>query len=241
MPHNAVLIRKLETNFSLDREEVDAIAAILFHIRSYTARYDIVLERDRPSQCCLLLEGIACRYKIVAGGRRQIFSFHLPGDVPDLHSLHLDTMDHCLATVTIGLIPHATLREFMRTNPRIAEVFWRDTLIEASIFRAWMAGLGARGAYVRVAHFFCEMVTRLRALDLVERAACTVPMPLTQTIMAEALGLTPVHINRTLGALRENGLLTIVDGQMVILDWDRLQVGEFDPTYLHLRTTKMLN
>lgn len=144
-----------------------SVSALPFQVRSFPARSDVVRERDRSSQCCLLLKGISCRYKITSDGRRQIFSFHLAGDIPDLHSLHLDAMDHsfgAVAPITVGFIPHAILRNFLRTHSRISEVFWRDTLVEASIFRAWMTGLGARSAAARTAHFFCEIVTRLRSV-----------------------------------------------------------------------------
>jgi CRP-like cAMP-binding protein len=245
MPHNTVLLRKLNATFDLDHAERDAIAAIPFQLRSFAARHDVARERDSVTQCCLLLDGVACRYKIVADGRRQIFSFHFAGDIPDLHSLHLDAMDHCLGAVTpitVGIVPHATLREFMRAHPRISDVFWRDTLIEAAIFRAWMTGLGARSAYARMAHLFCEVVTRVRAIELVASDASTIPLPISQTVLAEALGLTAVHINRTLNALRADGFVTVDRGVLVINDWNGLQrAGDFDPAYLHLRAGRTLH
>jgi CRP-like cAMP-binding protein len=130
----------------------------------------------------------------------------------------------------------------MANHPQIADVFWRDTLIEASIFRAWMTGLGARSAYGRMAHFFCEMVTRFRAVQVAEQDAPAIRLPLTQAILADALGLTAVHVNRTLNSLRRDGLLTVHRGVLSILDWNGLQkAGDFDPAYLHLQCKKAVH
>ena len=110
-------------------------------VRELKADADIVRDQDRPSQCCAILEGFACRYKLLPGGRRQIMSFHIPGDIPDLQSLHLEVMDHSLATVVpskVAFIPHEAVRTFLGAHPRIADVFWRDTLIDAAVFREWV-------------------------------------------------------------------------------------------------------
>src|SRR5215211_3452460 len=111
-------------------DERRAIAALPITVRDLKADADIVRDQDRPSQCCAILEGFACRYKLLPGGRRQIMSFHIPGDIPDLQSLHLEVMDHSLATVVaskVAFIPHEVVRAFLRAHPRIADVFWRDT------------------------------------------------------------------------------------------------------------------
>jgi CRP-like cAMP-binding protein len=146
------LVRKLESIAPLSDEERQAIVGLPMMVRNLKADQDIVRDQDRPSQCCLILEGFACRYKVIEGGKRQIFSFHIPGDIPDLQSIHLDIMDHSLGTVVaskVAFIPHKTVRAFIRAHPRIGDVFWRDTLIDAAIFREWMAGLGRREAYAR--------------------------------------------------------------------------------------------
>jgi CRP-like cAMP-binding protein len=137
----------------------------------------------------------------------------------------------------VGFLPHETLRAFMRDHPRISDVLWRDTLIEASIFREWMVGLGTRSAYTRMAHFFCELMIKQRAVHLVDEDATELPMPLSQAEMGEALGLTPVHVNRTLKVLRDQGLISGGRGTITIRDWHGLkEAGEFDRTYLHLRS-----
>ena len=121
----------------------------------------------------------------------------------------------------------------MRSSNRIAQVLWRDKLIEAGVFREWMIGLGRRSAYARIAHLLCEMIARMRAIGLTDCDACR--LPLTQTEMADALGLSTVHVNRTLQQLRREGLIEFNRGSLRALNWERLRAaGDFDPTYLHL-------
>jgi CRP-like cAMP-binding protein len=231
------LIRKLESIAPVSADERAAIAALPITVRDLKADADIVRDQDRPSQCCAILEGFACRYKLLPGGRRQIMSFHIPGDIPDLQSLHLEIMDHSLATVVaskVAFIPHEVVRAFLRAHPRIADVFWRDTLIDAAVFREWVVNVGRRDAYARIAHVLCEVYVRLRAVGLANGQAFE--MPITQAELGDATGMSTVHVNRTLQELRGHGLIsTPKSGRVVIEDWDRLQeAGEFDPTYLHI-------
>jgi CRP-like cAMP-binding protein len=231
------LIRKLESIAPVSAEELQSILALPMTVRDLKADQDIARDQDRPSQCCVILEGFACRYKILPGGKRQIFSFHVAGDIPDLQSLHVEIMDHSLGTVApskVGFIPHETMRAFIRAHPRIGDVFWRDTLIEAAVFREWMANVGRREAYQRIAHLLCELYVRLRAVGLANGGVYQ--LPVTQAEIGDAQGLSAVHVNRTLQALRADGLISTQNGKVVIEDWDRLQeAGEFDPTYLHLK------
>jgi CRP-like cAMP-binding protein len=140
------LIRKLESIVDLSPEEREALAHLPMIVRDLKAGQDIVREGDRPSQCCNIIEGFAFRYKIMDGGKRQIFAFHTPGDAPDLQSIHLSVMDHSLATLTrckVAFIPHDAVRALIRAQPRIGDILWRDTLIDAAIFREWMSGWAA--------------------------------------------------------------------------------------------------
>jgi CRP-like cAMP-binding protein len=133
----------------------------------------------------------------------------------------------------VGFITHEDLRDICNRYPRIASAFWRETLIDASIFREWVLNVGQREAYNRMAHVLCELLTRLRAVDLVEDHTCD--LPITQGEFADALGVTNVHVNRVLQQMRADELIELKGEQLKILDWDKLkQVGEFDPTYLHL-------
>ena len=177
------------------------------------------------------------RYKMLADGRRQILAFHTPGDIPDLHSLSLATMDHSVAALTrcrVAFIAHEHLRSVMDASPRIRNALSRDTEIDAAIFRAWITGMGQRSAYGHMAHLLCEMFTRLRAVGLTSDGSCDLPM--TQEELGDALGLSTVHVNRTLQELREVGLVSWRGTRLAVLDWEALkQVGDFDPAYLHLR------
>jgi len=230
------LIRKLESIATLSNEERQAIESLPVRINVLNARQDIVRDGDKPSHCCLVLEGWTCRYKLLSEGKRQIFSFNVPGDIPDLQSLHVDTMDHSLATVTkatVSFIPHESMRELAARFPGIASIFWRDTLIDAGIFREWMVGMGRRSAFERIAHLFGEMYLKLQAVGLAGDYRC--PMPVTQVDIADALGLTSVHVNRVLKEMRARSLVTLRSNTLVIEAWDELlRLSEFDPTYLHL-------
>lgn len=234
--HTAALIRKLESIAPVSPEEKAALQRLPLRLRTVAANRDIVQEGDTPSECCLVVEGFACRYNMTAEGKRQILSFHISGDIPDLQSLHLHVMDHSLGTLTpsqLAFIQHNDLRSLIRSHPRLGDLLWRDTLIDAAMFRQWLVGLGRRDARGRIAHLLCELLVRLRAVELVEDHRFT--LPLTQAELADALGLTTVHVNRVLQDLRKAKLISLNGGSLTVLDWEGLQeAGEFDPTYLHL-------
>ena len=236
-PDLTPLVRKLESISSLSIEERQAVESLPATIRTIDAHQDIVRDKDRPTHCCLVLSGWTCRYKLVTEGKRQIFSFHIPGDLPDLQSLHLRVMDHSLATITacqLAFIPHESLRDLNWRFPRLGEALWRDTLIDAAIFREWLIGIGRKSAFGRIAHLFCEMYLKLEVVGLAEQHRCE--LPITQTDIADALGLSNVHINRSLQEMRAQGLITLRGRTLVIEDWRALSAaGEFDPTYLHLQ------
>src|SRR3954468_4394113 len=137
-PNTTPLIHKLESILVLSEDEKDVLRTISGTIKTVGPRQDLVREGDRPAECCLILEGFAYRYKLTHEGKRQIFSFHIPGDIPDLQSLHLNVMDHSLMTLTpsrLAFIPHDSLTKLMHRCPRVADVMWRDTLIDAAVFR----------------------------------------------------------------------------------------------------------
>jgi len=238
----AALLRKLESIAPLAPEEKAALLRLPLRLKTVAAHQDIVRAGDTPSESCLIVAGFACRYSLTAEGKRQILSFHIAGDIPDLQSLHIDVMDHSLATLapsSLAFIQHDDLRSLTRSHPRLGDLLWRDTLIDAAIFRQWMVGLGRRDAYGRIAHLLCELLVRLRAVELVEDHAFT--LPVTQAELGDAFGLSTVHVNRVLQDLRGNGLITLQGSSLKVLDWEGLQrAGEFDPTYLHLAKKEAL-
>src|SRR3954465_9447877 len=235
------LIRKLESIGEPSDQDREALASLPVQVRSLQADEDVVREGDVPSVCCLLLDGFMHRYKVLPDGKRQLLALHTPGDMPDLQSLMLRHLDHSLAASVpsqAAFIPHEALRELMRRFPTLTELFWRDTLIDAAIFREWIVALGQRSALSHLAHLLCEVFTRLRAVGLAQDHACS--LPLTQTELGDACGLSSVHVNRTLQELRGEGLIEFHHGRLTILDWARLQeVAQFDPAYLYLHDPAM--
>jgi CRP-like cAMP-binding protein len=232
------MIRRLESIFTLTEDERQVLENLPMQVQVIKADQDLVREGDRPTRSCLILSGFTATYKMTVAGKRQIVSFGIAGDLPDLQSLHLKVLDVSLGTLTtcrIGFITHDDLRDICTRYPRIAAAFWRETLIEGAIFREWVLNVGRREAYQRMAHVFCELLTRLRAVGLVEDHACD--LPITQGEFADATGVTTVHVNRVLQQMRADGLIELKGDRLNILDWERLkQVGEFDPTYLHLES-----
>lgn len=229
------LLRRIESTFPLTPEEQRAVRALPMAARVFDAHQDIVREGDRPVHCCLVLTGMACRYKSLDQGARQILSLHVAGDIPDLQSLHLKVMDHSLAAVspvTAGLVTHEHVHGLIERHPRLGAALWRLTLIDSSIFRQWIIGLGQKDALWRMAHLFCELFARMQAVGLTDARSC--PLPITQGDLGDALGLSAVHTNRVLQELRGRNLIALDRRRLTILDWDGLRAAaEFDPLYLH--------
>lgn len=231
-----LLIRKLESIGHLTDRERRGVADLTMVTRELASGREIVPDGSTPAHCCLLIEGWACRYKTLQDGQRQILSFHIPGDIPDLQSLHLKVMDHSLTSVTdctAAFIPHEHIRTLVAEHPGLGGLLWRDTLIDAAIFREWMVNIGRRTALERAAHLFCEMYVRMTAIALAGESKF--PLPLTQADLSDALGISAVHTNRTLQHMRSLGLISLRSRELHILDWDGLKaLAGFDPTYLHL-------
>jgi CRP-like cAMP-binding protein len=234
------LLRRLGTTSLLAREDAEAIRRLPVTLRSFQADQVIVRDGDRPSECCLVIEGFCHRSKTIADGGRQILSIHIPGEIPDLQSLHLVVMDHDLTTMSecrLAFISHVALREMLRSRPSLAGLFWRDTLIDAAMFRDWIVNVGQRPAVSRVAHMLVEIRERLRAIGRTSGPSYALPM--TQERIAEAMGISPVHANRVIRSLREDGILDLNRGQVTVLDERRLQdLADFDPRYLHQSPAK---
>jgi CRP-like cAMP-binding protein len=233
----APLLVRLRAVSDLTEDEADAIRSLPFTVREVGAGWEIVREGDRPTQTCLILAGVSCRFKILGDGARQIVSVHIPGDLPDLQSLRLEIMDHNLATLTpsrIALVPHRAVELLMQVNPRLGAIISREGLIDGSIFREWICNIGRRSAHIRIAHFICEMFVRYRLIGANEEMR--IPFAFTQAELADAQGMSTVHVNRVLRELKKEGLVSIAGKILTIHDWPRLQrTGDFDAGYLHLR------
>ena len=229
------LIRKLDHLGPLSDAEKQTLTSVLLEFDIFEADVDLIHAGDCPTDCKLIVEGFVCRYKTIEDGRRQIVSLHIPGDIVDLNSLLLGRMDHSIGTLTdvkVASIPHAILLEWMRSHPHLGRLLWRDTLIDASIFREWVLNVGRRSATERIAHLLCETVTRLRAVGI----ECD--LPITQAKLADATGLSAVHVNRSVQELQGDGLIELSGQKVTTLDWERLkEIAGFNPDYLHQLAT----
>ena len=227
---------KLRARDDLSAEEEQAIRASVSEVIEVPPDKTIIRAGDRLTSSTLLLDGILCRYKDLSEGQRQITELHVTGDFADLHSFTLKRLDHNVMTLTrcrIALVPHDRLKSITRDHPHLTRLYWFSTNLDASIHREWEVSLGRRSAISRMAHLFCELRVRLGIVGQAEESGYA--LPLTQTDLAECLGLTPVHVNRTLKVLRERGLLAFRGGRVDIQDLPGLErVAEFDPAYLYL-------
>jgi CRP-like cAMP-binding protein len=231
------LVRRLDVVADLGDDDRAAILDLPVIVRDVEADVDIVREGEVVHQCCVLVDGFTCRYRDTRDGKRQIIALHVPGDIPDLHSLHLPRMDHSFASTTpsrVGFIAHTAIWDLCKARPAVAAALWRETLIDGAIFREWIVGLGRRTGKSRTAHLLCELAVRLRAVGRAPDGVFHIP--LTQNELADALGLTVVTVNRVLQDFRQEGLLERERSRMTIRNWPALaQAGDFDPTYLNIR------
>ncbi|MDR6954873.1 CRP-like cAMP-binding protein [Ancylobacter sp. 3268] len=230
------LLRKLDAERRFTRDEMAALLELPIQIATLQPGDHIVREGDRPTKSCLIIEGLVCASKTTARGSRQIASLYVPGDIPDLQSLHLEVMDisfEAISPAKIGFISHSALRRICDSFPRLASALWRTTLVDAAIYRDWVTNVGQRDSDSRLAHLFCELTMRLDAVGLVQEDGYD--LPLTQTDLADALGISVVHVNRTLQRLRRLGLISFKNKRLTVLDWPQLaEMGDFEPSYLHL-------
>lgn len=231
------LAEKLERFVRLAPSDRDMILRVSAEqTRDFGAREDIVREGDQPQHINLILSGWACRYKVLEDGRRQVTAFFLPGDLCDLNVFVLRQMDH-----SIGAITPVTLSEISRTgfdhlmlgHPRVTQALWWENLVASATQREWTVSLGQRHATERMAHLFCELFLRLETVGMTH--GNSIDMPLTQSELGEATGLSAVHVNRTLQELRTLGLIVLKDRTLTIPDFGALsEVALFNANYLHL-------
>lgn len=205
--------------------------------KEFQANHDLVREGDRPSHSFVLIDGLVGSTKYTGEGKRQITSFFVTGDIPDLHGLHLSVMDCTFSTLApsrVGFMRHDTLRAMCEQHPSIATAFWRSTLIDAAIYREWVTNVGRREALSRMAHMLCELIYRLRSVGRSKDHVAEIPI--TQAALGDALGLSTVHVNRMLQELRRKGLIATSGARMHVLNWpDLVHAGDFDTIYLHQR------
>ena len=229
-------MRKLEGFVSLSDADKALLERISAPSRTVSAQTDLVREGDAPKGVFLILEGMACRHKVRANGARQIMAYLVPGDLCDLDVALLDTMDHTIATLSackVVCISPKVIAEVMEHHPHIARALRMSTLVDEATLREWLVNVGCRSALERVAHLFCEIQVRMRAVGLAD--GDSYDLPITQTGLADTTGLSTVHLNRTMQELRRTGLIKLRQRRMTILDVPRLRaLAEFKTNYLHL-------
>ena len=229
-------LRKIRARADISDEEERAIGDLASEVTEIPADRTIVRHDQELNHSILLLSGWLARAKDLASGQRQLAELHVAGDFADLHAFTLKYLDHdviSLSRCRLALIPHERLTELTENFPRLARIYWLLTNIDASIQREWTLSLGRRSAVQRMAQLFCELNVRLSIAGLAQEDSYE--FPLTQTELAECLGLTSVHVNRTLQALRRDGLIDLEGRRLTIHDLDALKrVAEFNGRYLYV-------
>lgn len=230
------IARKLQRRTSLSETDRNRLLGLIQHKRFVPAREDVIREGDMSDRVHVVLDGLACRYRLLPGGGRQICAYLVPGDFCDLDAAILGRSDYSVATLspcTLAEIPRAEIDEITDTHPRLARALWSETLVDGGILREWLVSMGRRTADRHMAHLFCELLVRLEAVGLARDDAFD--LPITQEELGDALGLSVVHVNRVLQGLREDGLLAFRRRTLSILDRPRLMAfAGFNGAYLHL-------
>lgn len=231
------MLRKLRLWARLDAADEQALLDLPHEIVMVGKQRTLINDGDVVNHCWLLLSGFCARYKIVGDGGRQIVSIHMIGDMVDLQNSLLGVADHGVQALTeceMAKIPIEAIRQLTDRRPMVKDALWYDTLVDASIFREWVANVGRRDSKTRIAHLLCEFALKLDAIGVGQQLNYELPM--TQEQLADATGLTPVHVNRMLQALVEEGLIERVTSRSVLIgNWKRLAAaGDFDRSYLHL-------
>lgn len=231
----APMVHKLTKRSRLGSAETQALLGLPYRLATSDAHSYLVREGDKSGVCVLLLSGFVYRSKIAGSGTRQILSIHLRGDLVDLQNSLLDTADHNVQALTradVAYIPQQAILNVAEAFPAVARALWRDTLVDASVFREWILNVGQRDARQRISHLLCEITLRQEEAGLCEGP--TYEWPMTQEQIGDATGLTSVHVNRTLQAMRKDGLISTGSHAVTIKDWRALQAaGDFNRAYLH--------
>lgn len=229
-------LKKLRVRSEISAEEERVIRGLVAETRRIGADEVVVRAGEELNSSLLIVDGWLVRSKDLPSGNRQVMELHIAGDFADLHGFTLKCLDHDLISVTectLGVVPHERLAEVCERHPNLARIYWLSTNVDAAITREMALSLAQRSAISRMAHLFCELRARLAIVDRTD--GDTFEFPLTQRELAECLGLTVVHVNRTLQELRRRGVVETGNRQVTILDKPGLEsLAQFDPAYLYL-------
>jgi len=234
----AQFLRRLMVRSQLSAAQQHAIRSLPGRIERLRAGHDVIVPGEHTDESCTVVRGLMSRFDMMLDGGRQTVALYLPGEMCDLHSVPVPTSGWGLETLTettVLFVPHEALRALTH-DASLALALWRDTTVDGSVLAKWVANMGRKQAVARVAHLLCELGTRVEQLGLGARNAYALPM--TQAQMAEAAGMTSVHLNRTLKALADRGI-SFTRGTVRIADWQAtVRLAEFDPAYLLLPEEK---
>ncbi len=230
------MLRKFALRAPLSPRDREALLALPFTLRALEPGQILIREGASATSSALIVTGLAHRHKTTVDGDRQILSFHVPGDFVDLEGSLLRVADHTVQALTrceLALVPVGVLRQLMTDHPLLAQAMWIDTLIDTAMAREWIVNVGQRDARGRIAHILCEFSCRLRLAGLSDRDGYE--LPVTQGHLADATGLTTVHVSRTLMTLEREGLVLRQKRFIAIPDWEKLKLAAgFNDLYLHL-------
>jgi CRP-like cAMP-binding protein len=228
-----VLVRKLKEHSRLAAEDVATIYALHCSVKTLSSNEDLIRQGDDPSVSAVVLSGIVARYHLLASGAR--LSFHMAGDMPDSQGLFIDKMDHAVCAIgdaVVALVQHKELLAAFKRRPEVCFAVWRETLVDAAIFREAITNNSARTMRGRLAHLFCELFYRAKASKLVE--GDVFEMPISRAQLGETLGMSIATVNRTLEELRASKAVSFQRGQLHVKNWEGLvRIARFNPSYLH--------
>jgi len=237
-----IMIRKLSEHSDLDAGDLAAVRGLTSYERKLGPNEDFIRQGDKPVMSAVVTHGMVTRYHVLNSGQRQYLSFHITGDWPDAQTLFIERMDHAvcaLGEASIAMIPHEEICRVFEQRPAVGFAIWRETLIDAAIFREAITNNSSRPVEARMAHLFCELYYRARASGVAKPGSCRVP--LHQGQIGETLGMSIVTVNRTLQALRRSGAMEFRNAELTVFDWKKLvELGDFDPNYLHLKRPSRL-
>jgi CRP-like cAMP-binding protein len=230
------LLWRLERFGALEPHDRQRISELPLTVTNVAAEQEITHRGDKPSRCTLVLGGFLYTHKITSDARRQITSFVIPGDFADLQAPYVQSVDYNLSALgpaVVAFLPDSALKEMLDRSPQLAQAFWRETFIEAAIYREWITNIGRRESIARVAHLVCELAARLQTIELARNLCFAIP--LTQAELADACGISSVHANRVVQELRRLGLIEWDSRQVRIRNWSGLaRIGDFSAEYLQL-------
>jgi CRP-like cAMP-binding protein len=229
------LIHKLREHSRLTAEDLVALNALSHTVKKLKSNEDLIRQGDDPDVSAVVVSGMVARYHLLQNGVRQYLSFHMAGDMPDSQALFIDKMDHAVCAIgpaLIASIPHKELLAAFNRRPSVGFAIWRETLIDAAIFREAITNNSARTMPARMGHLFCELFYRARASGLAEGNTFVAPISLVQ--LGETLGMSIATVNRTLHELRASRAVDFQRGRLHVGNWKRLaEIAQFSPGYLH--------